>query len=293
MNKKKSRPVQSARLPFHSLDQLTRKKKNSRLKIGLALSGGVCYGVSQIGVLKVLEKAHIAIDCLAGTSAGAIIAAAYASGLTCDQIEHLGIQTKWKDFFSFHPSRMGLVSSAAIEDYIRKYLKVEKFKDLKKPLAVVATDICSGNEVIFTHGSLAKAVRASCSIPGIYAPVDYAHHQLVDGGMSENVPVRALKALGADMIIAVNVLGKRPVFELASNVFQVLTRVWYFFVEQQETWKKNSDIQIEMNLNHYDLFDFSAAKEMISLGELETQKCMHEIQKKIYHKFYFQPEIYW
>src|ERR1700733_4848910 len=118
---------------FQTLKELRQASEESRYKVGLALCGGVAYGVAQIGVLKALEEAGVKIDCLAGTSAGAIIAAAYASGLPVSRIEEIGINTSWGELFAFRPSRKGLVSSGPIEEYIRKYLKVATFDELKKP----------------------------------------------------------------------------------------------------------------------------------------------------------------
>src|ERR1700722_3089162 len=279
-------------LSFRTLQQLQKENPPGQYKVGVALCGGIAYGVAQIGVLKALEKAGVQVDCIAGTSAGAIIAAAYATGLPVSRIEEIGINTNWGELFSFRPSRSGLVSSGPIEEYIHKYLKVATFDELKKPLAVVATDICSGQEVVFTRGALDKAVRASCTIPGIYSPVEMEGCQLVDGGMSENVPVKALKALGADVVIAVNVFGHNQVFPPASNVFQILMRVWYFFVREQSHWREQADVLIEPDLRLFDLFDFSTGKSLIDAGEKEAKRQMPKIKQVIQRRFYFRPEIY-
>ncbi len=281
-----------AKKPFHTLEELRESQRENQFKVGVALCGGVSYGVAQIGVLKALEEAGIHVDCLAGTSAGAIIAAGYASGLPIERIEEIGIQTHWGELFSFKMSRKGLVSSGPIEEYIRKYFKVATFEELKKPLAVVTTDICSGEEVVFTQGSLDKAVRASCSIPGIYVPVEMEGRQLVDGGMAENVPVQALKSLGADVVIACNVFGHPQVFPPASNVFQILMRVWYFFVAEEHAWRESADVIIEPDLRTYDLFDFHEGKALIEKGRKEAQKHIPKLQQVIQRRFYLRPEIY-
>ena len=277
---------------FLTLNELKGRTTENRFNVGLALCGGVSYGVAQIGVLKALENAGIKVDCVAGTSAGAIIAAAYASGLSLSRIEEIGINTNWGELYSFRPSRKGLVSSVPIEHYIQRYLKVGTFEELKKPLAVVATDICSGEEIIFTRGALDKAIRASCSIPGIYSPVEMAGRQLVDGGMAENVPVKALRSLGADVVIAVNLFGHHQIFPPASNVFQVLMRVWYFFVQEEAAWREISDVIIEPDLRLYDLFDFKRGREIIAEGEKEAKKQMPKIKQVIQRRFFFRPEIY-
>jgi NTE family protein len=277
---------------FHTLEQLREAQEQNRFKVGVALCGGVAYGVTQIGILQALEDAAIQVDCLAGTSAGSIIAAGYASGLPLKRIAEIGTHTHWGELFSFKMSRMGLVSSGPIEDYIRKYFKVATFEELKKPLAVVATDICSGEEVIFTHGPLDKAVRASCSIPGIYTPVELEGRQLVDGGMAENVPVQALKSLGADVVIACNVFGHPQVFPHASNVFQILMRVWYFFVAEERSWREAADVIIEPDLRKFDLFSFDKSKILIEKGRKEAQKHIPKLRQVIQRRFFLRPEIY-
>jgi NTE family protein len=259
--------------------QLWSRHVRKRYKVGLALSGGVAYGLAQIGVLKVLEREGLRPDCLAGTSSGAIIAAGYAAGVPIAEIEALAYHTGWKQLFSFRPSRKGLVSSEPIERYVRDNFRITDFGELRIPLAVVATDICSGEEAIFTRGPLDKAVRASCSIPGIYSPVELEGRQLVDGGLVENVPVKALKSLGAEKVIAVNVMGHRKVFRKASNVIQILVRVWNYFVQENNAWRENTDVAIEPDLRIHDLFDFTSAAEIIHLGEKEAKACLPQILK--------------
>jgi NTE family protein len=262
-----------------TLPELRKSHHVKKHRIGFAFCGGVAYGMAQIGILRALTKAGIKADCVTGSSAGAILAAAYAAGLSLDQIEDFGVHTGWNELYGFGVPRVGLVSSLALEDYVRRHIGTLDFKELKIPLGVVATDICSGEEVIFTKGSVDKAVRASCTIPGVYQPVDYSGRQLVDGGLVENVPVEALKAMGADVVIAVNVFGHPQIFPPATNVFQVLLRSWYFFVREQNGWRANADIVLEPDLRAYDLFDFSSAKEMLRVGEACAKAQMPKIKR--------------
>jgi NTE family protein len=250
-----------------TIPELRKRNRLKKYKVGFAFCGGAVYGLAQVGVLRAFEKAGIKADCVAGTSSGSIVAAAYASGLSMDEIEKFGIHTGLNELYRFGMPRAGLVSSDALEDYISRHIGVTDFKKLRIPLAVVATDICSGEEVVFTQGPLGKAVRASCSIPGVYQPVDYSGRQLADGGLVENVPVEALKALGADVVIAVNVFGHPQIFPPATNLFQVLMRTWYFFVREQSSWRANADVVLEPDLRAYDQFDFSSAEEMLRVGE--------------------------
>ena len=196
-----------------------------------------------------------------------------------DQMEQFGLHTGLNELYRFGMPRAGLVSSDALEDYVHRHIGVKDFKELRIPLAVVATDICSGEEVVFNRGPLGKAVRAPCSIPGVYQPVDYSGRQLADGGLAANVPVEALKALGADVVIAVNVFGYPQIFSPATNLFQVLMRTWYFFVREQTAWRANADVVLEPDLRAYDQFDFSSAEEMLRVGEACAKANLPKIRR--------------
>jgi NTE family protein len=275
-----------------TLAQVQKSREPNRYKVGLALCGGVAYGVSQLGVLRVLEKAGIHVDCLAGTSSGSIVAAAYAAGMSLSEMEEFGLRTTWKELFKISLSKTGLVSSVPIQNYIRRHLKVDRFEQLKKPLAVVATDLCTEEEVVFTRGPLDLAVRASCSIPGIYVPVETEGRQLVDGGMAENVPVAALKALGADVVIAVNVFGEAGVIPPATNVLQIFMRTWNTFVRDQTAWREKADVVIEPDLKRFDLFDFTKAPAILAEGDKAARAAMPRLKRILQRRFFFRPEIY-
>jgi len=115
---------------------------------------------------------------------------------------------------------------------------------------------------------------------------------LVDGGMAENVPVKALKSLGADVIIAVNLFGHHHIFPPASNVFQIMMRVWYFFVREESAWREHADVILEPDLRLFDLFDFSEGKDIIAAGEKEANRQMGKIKQVIQRRVYFRPDIY-
>jgi NTE family protein len=179
---------------------------NQRPRVGLALSGGVARGNAHIGVLRVLEENHIPIDYIAGTSAGSLVAAAYAAGMPIDEIAELARKLRWRDVGRVTLSRLGVQSNARMEEFVRAYLPVKRFEDLRIPLAIVATDLKSGSAVIITEGDVPFAVRASCALPGWYVPVMDEHgRQLVDGGLVANIPTGAVRILGADLVIAVDV----------------------------------------------------------------------------------------
>src|ERR1700732_3307242 len=171
--------------------------------VGVALGGGFARGIAHLGVLSVLEQEHIPVDFLAGTSAGAMLAIAYASGHPIHEIVAQARATRFKDFGNWRLSWMGLASNQKLEHYPRKFLGVTTFEDLKIPLAIAATDLGTGEAVYFSHGQLGPALRASCAYPGMFVPVEIDGRMLVDGFLAAPVPVDAARSMGADVVIAV------------------------------------------------------------------------------------------
>lgn len=180
-----------------------------RKKIGLALGGGAARGLAHIGVLEVLQKEGIPIDMVAGTSAGAIVGALYAHGKDVDQIKSLAQEfgsRKLAHFVDPYLPKSGFIRGKKIQDLLVSYIGSIRFSDLRIPFACVATDIETGEEVVIDQGSVPEAVRASISIPGIFAVARWRGRYLVDGGVVNPVPVNVLKRMGASFIIAVNVI---------------------------------------------------------------------------------------
>lgn len=178
-----------------------------RKKIGIALSGGAARGFAHLGVLKVLQAHDIPIDFIAGTSAGSIVGAAFASGLSIEEITEMGRKMTWLRMTKFSYSPKGFLSNAAMGALLRKSFPHDKFEDLPVPFAAVTCDLQTGEAVILQdRGDLIDAVRASCAIPGIFTPVEIDGKRLFDGGIVANVPTKAVKKLGAEIVIAVDVL---------------------------------------------------------------------------------------
>lgn len=185
----------------------TKQVEFERPRVGLALSGGAARGMAHVGVLKVFAEHGIPVDCIAGTSAGALVGGAYAAGMTLDELAEVAMHLRWRDIGRMTLSRLGIQSNARMEDYIRARFPVTRFEQLRLPFAAVATDLHSGEAVTMSgEGDVAFAIRASCALPGWYVPVvDSEGRQLVDGGLVANVPTAAVRALGADVAVAVDV----------------------------------------------------------------------------------------
>jgi len=177
-----------------------------RLKIGLALGSGGAKGLAHIGIIKVLEENNIPIDFIAGSSIGALVGGFYAATKDIKQIEKIAFDTDWRRIFSLiDPSlRQGLIRGEKIRKFIESYVDKINFQDLKIPFTAVATDIGNGQTVYLNRGEVASAVRASISTPLVFKPVKHLGKRLADGGLSLPVPVKAVKDMGADFVIAVN-----------------------------------------------------------------------------------------
>ncbi|HSK31282.1 MAG TPA: patatin-like phospholipase family protein, partial [Candidatus Limnocylindria bacterium] len=180
----------------------------NRKTIGLALSGGGARGFAHLGVLKVLADNDIPIDFIAGTSAGAFVGAAYATGLTADEIINIGRGLTWFKIAGLSYSPRGLLSNAKMQQFIEPRFSTRGFEDLKIPFAAVACDLESGEEVIIRDAlDLSTAVRASCAIPGVFVPVNDGNgRMLIDGGVVSPVPINAIRTFGPDIVIAVDLM---------------------------------------------------------------------------------------
>jgi len=268
-----------------------------RKKVGLALGGGGAKGFAHIGVLKILEKYNIPIDYISGTSVGALIGALYSAEPNAKKLEKNSLETDWNEFFDYTLPSKGLIKGEKIEAFLKKKLDDLKFKDLKIPLFITTFDIKNKQEVIFHKGDVARAVRASISIPGIFVPVENNGRILVDGGLTDLIPTEILKKEGADIIIAVNVDSikeKKPNFdEEASSVNEkknvpgiVSTISKSFQIMEAEASKAElnrdkADWVIDIDLEDITTLDFSKIKEAIKKGEGKAKKSIDKLKKMV------------
>lgn len=220
----------------------------TRKKLGLALGSGSARGFSHIGVIRVLEEARIPIDCIAGTSIGAIVGAFYAAG-KLEHYEEFSRQLAWKEILNFMLDPLfpvsGLLSGKKLEKFFISFLQDQRIEDFAMPFAAIAADVVTGEEIILTQGNAVKAIRASMSLPGIFTPVYLQDRFLVDGGLVSPVPVHAARTLGADVVIAVNLTAEMSKRTLISSVkttaehFQALERAR----DERNKPRENSDQQ--------------------------------------------------
>jgi NTE family protein len=175
-----------------------------RKRIGLALSGGVARGAAHVGVLKVLEREGIPIDCVVGTSIGSLVGALLCAGLKAARMEELIGGASWRHIASLVLPQQGFISFAKLERWLIQTIGDLNFADLCRPLAVVATELKSGEPVVMREGRVAPAVHASCAVPGMVVPVRVNGSWLCDGGASVNLPSAAARDLGADYVVGVD-----------------------------------------------------------------------------------------
>jgi len=183
--------------------------KMNQPKIGLALGCGSARGLAHIGVLKVLEKYQIPVDIVAGSSMGAFVGGAYASGVCASEMEKIALNADWKlTAMMFLPtiSHAGFVNGKRIKEFLKEVVGNRNIENLDRKFACVATNILTGEEVVIDRGPLIEAIRASISIPTIFTPVYYENRFLTDGGVVNPVPVDLARRMGADIVIAVNVI---------------------------------------------------------------------------------------
>jgi NTE family protein len=252
--------------------------EGQRPKVGVALGGGFARGVAHVGVLRALEENEIPIDFIAGTSVGALIAAAYASGTSLDEMAHQASLTRFRDFGRWTLSRMGMASNDRLEDFLSRMAPARSFHEMRIPLAIVATDLLKGESVHFTTGEISPALRASCAYPGLFLPVEYRGHFLVDGFLTEQVPAPALREMGAQLVISVHLepglLDSKP-----RNTIEVISRSFSIIQTRAiQSWRGMTDILLEPDVHHILWDEFPKSPQMIAAGEDCVRAAMPKIK---------------
>jgi NTE family protein len=272
---------------------MNKKKK----KIGLALSSGAARGIAHIGVLQVLQEEGIPIDIVAGTSAGAVMGAVYASRQDIERMIAQARDAGWKKMAPLiDPSfpRTGFIKGRKITRLLADFLGGDiDFSELRIPFACVATDINTGEEIVIDSGPVLEAIRASISVPGIFTVVRREGRHLVDGGLTTPVPVNVVRRMGADFVIAVNVnpdvsarmsksRREHDRAEKEPNIFQVMLQSFYITSHSLAQGSlNNADVVIEPDLADIGAADFRKVSELIEQGKIAAHKAMPEIKRRL------------
>ena len=272
--------LRSAKDKFRAFAYGEQEKRKERPRIGLALAGGFARGIAHIGVLRALREAEIPIDCVAGTSVGALIGASYCADVPLDEMQRIGAVTTFADFGRWTPSWLGLATNQRMEKYFARFTPLKTFEELQTPLAVATTDINAGVSVYYSHGPIAPVIRASCAYPGLFVPIQHDGRTLVDGFLTAPVPVEGALLLGADIVIAVylesgNVQEPRTFTDILSRSFNILQR------HSELTWRTQADIIIEPDVKPFVWDDFTKTPEMVAAGESAALAALPQIRAAI------------
>ena len=252
----------------------------SRPGIGLALGGGFARGFAHLGVLKVLDQHRIPISHIAGTSVGSIFGAAYASGAPLARILAVSRTIRFRVIARWSVSRLGLASNHRLGDLIERVFESKQFEDMKIPLGVVATDLATGEPVLFREGPLVEAIRASCAYPGLFEPIQLGTRCLADGCLVAPVPTQAALQLGASIVVGVSVGTQDGSRTPPKNVFQVVARAVSAAQKHQlQTWERYANLVIRPDVQGFSWDNFDRANEAIAAGEAAARLALPRIQK--------------
>ena len=255
-----------------------------RKKIGLALSGGGARGFAHIGVLKVFAEHNFKFDMIAGTSAGAIIGGCLAAGMTPLEIETMASKVGYTNMMRPSFSPKGVLSSVPMGNFLRRELPVNRFENLAIPFAAVAFDIRSGREIFLKDkGDLINAIRASCAVPGIFVPVADGERMLVDGGVTSVLPVDAVRSLGAEIVISIDVLACGSTFtSIPKTAVGIMIRSAIALIRLASNDQKHrSDFTIEPQIAHLRPDQIRKREEFIQLGEAAALESIAQIRSVI------------
>lgn len=251
------------------------------VKIGLALGGGAAKGFAHIGVIKMLEANGFKPEVVAGTSAGSVVGALYASGMDPFQLQEKAVALDEASIRDVRLFSGGLVQGQALQDYVNEQVGKRPIERLRKPFAAVATRLETGERTVFVRGNTGQAVRASSSVPGVFEPVTIGSFQYVDGGVVSPVPVDAARELGADFVIAVDISskarGRRP-DGMLGIVNQSIAIMGQRLGEQELT---RADVVIRPNVLDYGSADFTRRNQAILEGEKAALAALPQIRAQV------------
>src|SRR3984957_14136701 len=266
----------TAKDKFRAFAYGEQSEPRERPRVGLALAGGFARGIAHLGVLRVLRGAGIPIDCVAGTSVGALIAVGYCAGASLDQMARVGTSTSFTDFGRWTPSWLGLATNQRMEKYLARMTPATTFAELQTPLAISATDINAGVTIYYLNGAIAPPLRASCAYPGLFVPIQYEGRTLVDGFLTAPVPVEGALIQGADIVIAVyleagGIENPRTAVDIISRSFNIIQK------HTDLTWRQQANVIIEPDVASFAWDDFTKTPELVAAGEAAAMNALPEI----------------
>lgn len=275
-------PAPMQNVPQPTPTPMPAAKAPPKPKIGLALGGGAAKGFAHVGVIKALEAAGVNPDVVAGTSAGSVVGALYATGLSGFALQERSFSLEESNLRDLTFGNGGLVKGEKLQDFVNQLVNNQTMEKLVKPFAAVATELDTGNRTVFRRGNVGMAVRASSSIPGVFQPVVIGGKRFVDGGVVSPVPVDAAKELGADIVIAVDISAKaqhgKPGQNMASIMNQAVVIMGQKLGEQELA---RADVVIRPKVGQIGAADFDQKHIAVLEGERAMQAAVPQLREKI------------
>jgi NTE family protein len=250
-------------------------------RIALVLGGGAAKGFAHIGVIKTLEAQSIKPDILVGTSAGSLVATLYASGFDGFELHRIAMDMKESMVSDWSLPDRGILKGEALQEFVNKNVQGRPLEKLNRKVAVVATDLQSGDPIVFERGDTGMAVRASSSVPGVFQPVKISGHEYVDGGLVSPVPVKIAHNLGADFVIAVDISSK-PALTPIQGTLDVLLQTFTIMGNAIAAAElQQADVVIKPDISKLSSTDFQSRHLAILEGERAGQAAIAEIRRKL------------
>lgn len=253
-----------------------------RPRITLALSSGISLTLAHVGVLQALEDARIPIDGIAACSGGAFVAAMYAGGMSIADLAAQARTVGWRDIADVRMPRMGFFSNAKIEKFVEHLIGKKSFADLDLPLAIICCDLTTGEEVVLREGLVARAVRATCSIPQLFAPLEHNGRLLCDGGVLNKLPVQVARSLGGDIVVAVDVGVHSREAQVPTSLVGVTAKVMALIGEDRAVRERAAaDVLLTPNLDQFAGYEFRRTDEIVSIGREAMVAKLPELRARI------------
>lgn len=251
------------------------------VKIGLALGGGAARGFAHVGVIKVLEAQGYRPDIVVGTSAGAVVGALYAAGNSGFELQKLALKMDESKISDWSLPDRGVLKGESLQQFVNEAVAHKPIEALKKPFAVVATDLASGESILFRSGNTGMAVRASATVPGVFKPVSIHGRDYVDGGLSSLIPVSSTRQMGADIVIAVDISAK-PANQPTRGTLDILLQTFTIMGQNLARFElKDADVVIRPHVGNVGSTDFQARQDAILEGEKAAQAALPLIREAI------------
>ncbi|MBF7686879.1 patatin-like phospholipase family protein [Acinetobacter sp. EC24] len=273
------------KLNLNQFQQL--KQQLKRPIVALVLGSGGARGYAHIGVLKALEQQGLKPDLIVGTSAGSVVGALYASGKTATQITQIALNMKVNDVREITLTRKGFLDGEKVADFVNKNIENRTLQDMKIPLFVVATELQTGQKKVFNYGNTGQAIQASTAIPSMFIPVKIAGHEYVDGGLVSPVPVDVARQLGADVVIAVDIL-QPPQYTQTTNMWGLFNQNINIMQQRlSQVELKSADVVIRPDIREKaHIFDVKEREATLQAGFIATQTQMATIEHVIETKMH-------